>query len=104
MDSPETIGQLQFALHDGPDCTTKDMNQALFRNGRTPLPCSSVLAIAWGIFVTIRHYLMRLKESLDEFFEKAFIASELIAGPVRKIKANCRRTSCNPQGNDSKLR
>ena len=83
MDSPETIGQLQFAVHDGARLHYERHEPSFIQEWADTIALVlSVLAIAWGTLVTIRQiYLMRLKESLDEFFEKVeAVTSELIAG------------------------
>jgi len=83
MDSPENLEQLQFPVHDGAQLHYDRHDPSFIQEWADTIGLIlSVLAIAWGTLVTVRQiYLMRLKESLDEFFQKVeAITSELVAG------------------------
>jgi len=83
MDSPENLAQLQFPVHDGAQLHYDRHEPSFIQEWADTIGLIlSILAIAWGTLVTVRQiYLMRLKESLDEFFQKVeAITSELVAG------------------------
>lgn len=83
MDSPENLEQLQFPVHDGAQLHYDRHEPSFIQEWADTIGLIlSVLAIAWGTLVTVRQiYLMRMKESLDEFFQKVeAITSELVAG------------------------
>jgi len=83
MDSPEKMEQLQFPVHDGAQLHYERHEPSFIQEWADTIALIlSVLAIAWGTLVTIRQiYLIRLKDSLDEFFQKVeAITSELVAG------------------------
>jgi len=83
MDSPENLSQLQFPVHDGARLHYERHEPSFIQQWADTIALIlSVLAIAWAILVAIRQiYLMRLKESLDEFFQKIeVVTSELVAG------------------------
>jgi TRAP transporter TAXI family solute receptor len=83
MDSPKNLEQLQFPVHDGAQLHYDRHDPSFIQEWADTIGLIlSVLAIAWGTLVTVRQiYLMRLKESLDEFFQKVeAITSELVAG------------------------
>ena len=83
MDSPENLEQLQFPVHGGAQLHYDRHEPSFIQEWADTIGLIlSILAIAWGTLVTVRQiYLMRLKESLDEFFQKVeAITSELVAG------------------------
>jgi len=83
MDSPQKLEQLQFPVHDGAQLHYERHEPSFIQEWADTIALVlSVLAIAWGTLVTIRQiYLLRLKESLDEFFQKVeTTTSELVAG------------------------
>ena len=83
MDSPDKMEQLQFPPHDGAQLHYDRHEPSFIQEWADTIGLIlSVLAIAWGTLVTVRQiYLMRMKESLDEFFQKVeAITSELVAG------------------------
>ena len=83
MDSPQKLEQLQFPVHDGAQLHYERHEPSFIQEWADTIALVlSVLAIAWGTLVTIRQiYLLRLKESLDEFFQKVeTVTSELVAG------------------------
>ena len=83
MDSPQKLEQLQFPVHDGAQLHYERHEPSFIQEWADTIALVlSVLAIAWGTLVTIRQiYLIRLKDSLDEFFQKVeTITSELVAG------------------------
>lgn len=87
MDSPENLKQLQFPVHDGAQLHYERHEPSFIQEWADTIALIlSVLAIAWGTLVTIRQiYLIRLKDSLDEFFQKVeAITSELVAGTSRE--------------------
>jgi uncharacterized protein len=83
MGYPQDSHHLQFPIHEGARLHY-DRNEPNFiqKWAETIALVLSILAIAWGVGTTIRQiYLMRLKQSLDEFFAKVeAITSELVAG------------------------
>lgn len=83
MDSPQKLEQLQFPVHDGAQMHYDRHEPSFIQEWADTIALVlSVLAIAWGTLVTIRQiYLIRLKDSLDEFFQKVeTVTSELVAG------------------------
>ncbi len=83
MDSPQKLEQLQFPVHDGAQMHYDRHEPSFIQEWADTIALVlSILAIAWGTLVTIRQiYLLRLKESLDEFFQKVeTVTSELVAG------------------------
>ena len=83
MDSPENLHQLQFPVHEGAQLHYERHEPSFIQKWADTIALIlSVLAIAGGALMTIRQiYLMRLKESLDEFFAKVeTITSELVEG------------------------
>lgn len=83
MDSPENLHQLQFPVHEGAQLHYERHEPSFIQKWADTIALIlSVLAIAGGALMTIRQiYLMRLKESLDEFFAKVeTLTSELVEG------------------------
>lgn len=83
MDSPQKLEQLQFPVHDGAQLHYDRHEPSFIQEWADTIALIlSVLAIAWGTLVTVRQiYLLRLKESLDEFFQKVeTVTSELVSG------------------------
>jgi TRAP transporter TAXI family solute receptor len=83
MGYPQDSHHLQFPIHEGARLHyDRDEPNFIQKWAETIALVLSILAIAWGVGTTIRQiYLMRLKESLDEFFAKVeAITSELVEG------------------------
>ena len=83
MGYPQDSHHLQFPIHEGARLHyDRDEPNFIQKWAETIALVLSILAVAWGVGTTIRQiYLMRLKESLDEFFAKVeAITSELVEG------------------------
>ena len=81
MGSPKDLNQIQFPIHEGAGLHYDRNEPSFFQEWSETIGLIlSILAIAWGATTTIRQIiLMRLKDSLDNYFEKVdAITSELI--------------------------
>ena len=81
MGSPKDLNQIQFPIHEGAELHYDRNEPSFFQEWSETIGLIlSILAIAWGATTTIRQIiLMRLKDSLDNYFEKVdAITSELI--------------------------
>ena len=87
MGHPKESHHLQFAIHEGSKLHyDSDEPGFIEKWAETIGLVLSILAIAWGAASTLRQiYLMRMKESLDEYFAKVeAITSELVEGTTTK--------------------
>ena len=81
MGSPQDLNQIQFPIHEGAELHYDRNEPSFFQEWSETIGLIlSILAITWGATTTIRQIiLMRLKDSLDKYFEKVdAITSELI--------------------------
>ena len=87
MGHPKESHHLQFAIHEGSKLHYESDEPGFIEKWAETIGLVlSILAIAWGAASTLRQiYLMRMKESLDEFFAKVeAITSELVEGTTTK--------------------
>ncbi|MBT5690951.1 MAG: TAXI family TRAP transporter solute-binding subunit [Opitutae bacterium] len=81
---PAMDGRLQFPLHEGARQHYDRNEPGFLQNWAEPMALLiSVLAVAWGVGVTLREFVQqRKKDSLDVYFEQLnAIMGELVKGP-----------------------
>ena len=81
---PAMDGRLQFPLHEGARQHYDRNEPGFLQNWAEPMAfLISVLAVAWGVGVTLREFVQqRKKDSLDVYFEQLnAIMGELVKGP-----------------------